>query len=117
MCAQVGTLEPHAYGLDDLRAILVIQHPHEPTKYEQGSYLSEKDVVALASMEQTTELKDVKFKIEHRLAEVCVCSSSGFELQASQPLFSASPQTTRRAWQAGRHCSLELRVVGACMIA
>lgn len=66
---QVGTLKPEADP--GLRATLIIHHPHEDTTYEQGSYLSPKDVVSLASMEQSVELKDVQFVIKQRLGEVC----------------------------------------------
>jgi hypothetical protein len=67
---QVGSLKPDADP--SLTAILTIQHPREEMTYEQGSFLSPREVLSLASMEQTAELKPVKAIIEQRLAEVCM---------------------------------------------
>lgn len=64
----MGALKPDADPA--LQATLIIQHPHENTQYEQGSFLSPHDVLALTNMEQTAELKHVKFIIKQRLAEV-----------------------------------------------
>lgn len=71
MCGvQVGTLQPNAD--ESLRATLIIQHPHEPINYEQGSFLSPEDVQSLASMDQHQELLHIKAIIQQRLAQVCM---------------------------------------------
>jgi hypothetical protein len=67
-CMQVGALKPDAD--EQLKATLIIEHPHESVTFEQGSFLHPKDVHALASMQAHLDVQPLRDEINLRLASV-----------------------------------------------